>query len=78
MEVEVKGNQLVITVPLTPEKEAPYSYSGKNKVLYSSGGFTPVNGHRINLTVIPAKSWRNWTNRPSPSRDRLLALNELA
>ncbi len=55
MQTEVKGGNLVITVPLTPEGSAPMSASGKNKVLYSSGGFIEVNGHRINLSVIPAK-----------------------
>jgi hypothetical protein len=55
MEIEVKGKNLVITVPLTPEKDAPFSASGKNKVLFSSGGFQQVNGHRINVTVIPGK-----------------------
>lgn len=55
MQTEVKGKNLVITVPLTPENDAPLSASGKNRVLYSSGGFKEVNGHRINLTVIPVR-----------------------
>ena len=55
MEVKVTGNRMVITVDLKPEKDAPRSASGKNKVLFSSGGFKPVNGHRVNLTVIPGK-----------------------
>jgi len=55
MEVTVKGNQMVVTIPLTPEKDAPYSSSGKNKVLFSSGGFQQVGTHRLNVTVIPGK-----------------------
>ncbi len=55
MKTEVKGANLVITVPLTPANKAPLSASGKNKVLFSSGGFQEVNGHRINVTVIPKK-----------------------
>jgi len=56
MATVVKGKDLVITVPLTALKDAPLSGSGKNKVLFSSGGFQAVNGHRINLSVIPAKA----------------------
>ncbi len=55
MQTEVKGKNLVITVPLTPVAKAPFSASGRNKVLFSSGGFEDVNGYRINLTVIPPK-----------------------
>jgi len=55
MKTVVKDGNLVITVPLTSAEQAPLSLSGKNKVLYSSGGFTEVNDHRINLSVIPKK-----------------------
>jgi len=55
MSTKVQGKNLVITVPLTPVKDAPLSGSGKNKVLFTSGGFDEVNGHRINLTVLPPK-----------------------
>jgi len=55
METQVKGSNLVITIPLVSASKAPLSASGKNKVLFSSGGFQEVNGHRINLTVIPKK-----------------------
>jgi len=55
MKTQVKGSDLVITVPLTPVADAPLSGSGKNRVLFSSGGFQEVNGHRVNLTIIPKK-----------------------
>ena len=54
MKTAVKGKDLVITVPLAALKDAPMSKSGKNRVLYTSGGFQEVNGHRLNLTVIPS------------------------
>jgi len=55
METQVKDGKLIITVPLKAEKDAPLSGSGKNKVLFSSGGFQDADAHRINLTVIPVK-----------------------
>ena len=55
MDVKVTGNKMVITADLTPAEMAPLSSTGKNRVLYSSGGFKVAGGHRINLTVIPAK-----------------------
>ncbi len=55
MKAVVKNGELVITIPLTPVDKAPLSSSGKNKVLYSSGGFKAEGQHRINLTVIPAR-----------------------
>lgn len=50
-----ESNELDLRVKLTPEQHAPFSSTGKNKVLFSSGGFVQINGFRVNLTVIPAK-----------------------
>lgn len=55
MQTQVKNGNLIITVPLKAPKDAPLSHSGKNKVLFSSGGFQDADDHRINLTVIPSK-----------------------
>ena len=55
MSTKVQGKNLVITVPLAPAASAPMSASGKNRVLFSSGGFQEVGSHRVNLTIIPKK-----------------------
>jgi hypothetical protein len=51
VQVEQKGNKLVITVDVSPAtiKEAPMSSSGKNKLIASTCGMQPVNGTGIKL-----------------------------
>lgn len=51
MQVERKGNQLTITVPLDPKGKP--SSTGKSIILYTSGGFLRIEDDlAINLTVI--------------------------
>ena len=55
MKVSIVGNQMTLSLDLVPEAQAPLSASGKNKILYTSGGFQLANGYRVSITVIPAK-----------------------
>lgn len=51
MNVKREGNRLTIEVELDP-KGRPSS-TGRSMVVYSSGGFVPIeNGLKVNLTVI--------------------------
>lgn len=50
---KIEKGILTLTVPLTPAAKAPLSSTGKNKVVFSSGGFQDVGeGVRVNLTAI--------------------------
>ena len=51
METKIVGNDLVITVPLTPREKSPLSNSGKTRMAYSSGGFIGVPGTDIKVSV---------------------------
>ena len=55
MDIQVKGNKLVIEVELTPEDQAPRSSTGKSKIAASSKGYVGVPGNdklRVSLNVI--------------------------
>jgi len=52
MDVKREGDKIVITIDL--EKNPPLSSTGKSKLLFSTGGFIPIDleGTKINLMVI--------------------------
>ncbi len=56
MQITKKGNTLTITCELQPPRP---SSTGKTNILFTTGGFTPVqgeNGMKVNLTVVTPKS----------------------
>lgn len=57
MDIKIDGRKVVVTFNL---QEPRPSSSGKSDLLYSTGGFVPINGTdmRINLTVIKPRRGR--------------------
>jgi len=56
MKITKEGQKMTIEIEL--EKDPPLSSTGKTKLLFSTGGFVPVDaeGTKINLMItIPAK-----------------------
>jgi len=52
MEIKIDGDTMVITVKLLPKSEAPFSSSGKTRMLASTGGFHRMpDGKMVNLMV---------------------------
>jgi len=51
MKIEREGNKMKIEIEL--EKDPPLSSTGRSRLLFSTGGFIPIdeNGTKINLVV---------------------------